>query len=75
MRLNVNVSETIDIVKKNSLCPEGANLNLGCETHVALASLKRVILSSTRSEWMDFFLAANKVGEKSKVIGETRRLK
>ncbi|RJP73307.1 MAG: methyltransferase domain-containing protein [Candidatus Abyssobacteria bacterium SURF_17] len=51
--------------------PEGANLGLGCGNPVALASLKEgeTILDLGSGAGFDCFLAANKVGEKGKVIG------
>jgi len=51
--------------------PEGANLSLGCGNPVALASLKEgeTILDLGSGAGLDCFLAANKVGEKGRVIG------
>jgi SAM-dependent methyltransferase len=51
--------------------PKGANLGLGCGNPVALASLKEgeVVLDLGSGAGFDSFLAANKVGEKGKVIG------
>jgi arsenite methyltransferase len=51
--------------------PDGANLGLGCGNPVALASLKEgdVVLDLGSGAGFDCFLAANKVGEKGKVIG------
>jgi SAM-dependent methyltransferase len=51
--------------------PEGANLGLGCGNPVALASLKagEIVLDLGSGAGLDCFLAANKVGEKGKVIG------
>lgn len=52
--------------------PEGANLGLGCGNPVALASLLRegeTVLDLGSGAGFDCFLAANKVGEKGKVIG------
>jgi len=51
--------------------PDGANLGLGCGNPVALASLKKgdIILDLGSGAGFDCFLAANKVGEKGKVIG------
>lgn len=67
-----NVSETIGYSKEelNSV-PEGANLNLGCGNPVALASLKEgeIVIDLGSGGGLDCFLAANKVGEKGKVIG------
>ena len=51
--------------------PEGANLGLGCGNPIALASLKKgeTILDLGSGAGLDCFLAANKVGEKGRVIG------
>ena len=51
--------------------PEGANLGLGCGDPVALASLREgeTVLDLGSGTGFDCFLAANKVGEKGKVIG------
>ena len=51
--------------------PEGSNLGLGCGNPVALASLKKgeTVLDLGSGAGFDCFLAANKVGEKGKVIG------
>jgi len=51
--------------------PKGANLGLGCGNPVALASLKEgeSVLDLGSGVGLDCFLAANKVGEKGKVIG------
>ncbi len=51
--------------------PEGANLGLGCGNPVALASLRQgeVVLDLGSGAGLDSFLAANKVGEKGRVIG------
>ncbi len=51
--------------------PEGANLGLGCGNPVALATLKEgeTVLDLGSGAGFDCFLAANKVGEKGKVIG------
>lgn len=51
--------------------PESANLGLGCGNPVALASLKEgeTVLDLGSGAGFDCFLAANKVGEKGKVIG------
>ena len=51
--------------------PEGANMGLGCGNPVALASLKEgeTVLDLGSGGGLDCFLAANKVGEKGKVIG------
>jgi len=51
--------------------PEGANLGLGCGNPVALASLSKgeTVLDLGAGAGFDCFLAANRVGEKGKVIG------
>lgn len=51
--------------------PEGANLGLGCGNPVALASLREgeTVLDLGAGAGFDCFLAAQKVGEKGKVIG------
>jgi len=54
-----------------SSVPEGAELSLGCGNPVALASLKKgdIVLDLGSGMGLDCFLAANKVGEKGRVIG------
>src|SRR4030043_433204 len=54
-----------------SSVPEGANLGFGCGNPVAIASLKEgeTVLDLGSGGGLDCFLAANKVGEKGKVIG------
>lgn len=51
--------------------PEGANLGLGCGNPVALASLKEgeTVLDLGSGAGFDSFLAAQKVGDKGRVIG------
>ena len=51
--------------------PEGANLGLGCGNPVALASLKEgeTVLDLGSGAGFDAFLAANRVGDKGRVIG------
>jgi arsenite methyltransferase len=51
--------------------PEGANLGLGCGNPIALASLKEgdIVLDLGSGAGFDCFLAAQKVGNKGKVIG------
>lgn len=51
--------------------PEGANLGLGCGNPVALASLREgeMVLDLGSGAGFDCFLAAQKVGEKGRVIG------
>jgi arsenite methyltransferase len=51
--------------------PDGANLGLGCGNPVALSELREgeTILDLGSGAGFDCFLAANKVGDKGKVIG------
>jgi len=51
--------------------PQGANLGLGCGNPVALASLREgeTVLDLGSGAGFDCFLAADKVGEKGRVIG------
>ena len=51
--------------------PEGADLGLGCGNPVAFASLKEgeTVLDLGSGAGLDCFLAANKVGQKGRVIG------
>lgn len=51
--------------------PEGANLGLGCGNPIALAALREgeTVLDLGSGGGFDCFLAAQKVGEKGKVIG------
>jgi len=51
--------------------PEGANLGLGCGNPTALASLKEgeIVVDLGSGAGIDCFLAANKVGDRGKVIG------
>lgn len=51
--------------------PEGTNLGLGCGNPVALASLKpgETVLDLGSGAGCDCFIAAQKVGEKGKIIG------
>jgi arsenite methyltransferase len=51
--------------------PEGANLGLGCGNPVALASIKEgeVVLDLGSGAGFDCFLAAQRVGNKGRVIG------
>jgi len=51
--------------------PEGANLGLGCGNPVALASLRKdeTVLDLGSGAGIDCFLAADRVGDKGKVIG------
>ena len=52
--------------------PEGANLGLGCGNPVALASLVEgeIVLDLGSGAGFDCFLAASRVGERGKVIGD-----
>jgi len=54
--------------------PKGANLGLGCGNPVALASLREgeVVLDLGSGAGFDCFLAAERVGEKGRVIGVDR---
>ena len=51
--------------------PDGANLGLGCGNPIALASLKEgeTVLDLGSGVGFDCFLAANKVGERGRIIG------
>jgi len=51
--------------------PEGANLGLGCGNPVAIASLREgdIVLDLGSGAGFDAFLAAQKIGEKGRVIG------
>lgn len=51
--------------------PEGANMGLGCGNPVALTSLEEgeIVLDLGSGGGFDCFLAANKVGQRGKVIG------
>lgn len=67
-----SISEKIGYTEEEiNAVPEGANLGLGCGNPVALASLKEgeVVLDLGSGAGFDCFLAADKVGEKGKVIG------
>ncbi len=72
------VTQAKDISKKvgysdfeMSAVPKGANLGFGCGNPVALASLKEgdVVLDLGSGAGFDAFLAAQRVGEKGRVIG------
>ena len=54
-----------------SAAPEGSNLGFGCGNPVAIASLKEgeTVLDLGSGAGLDAFLAAQKVGNKGKVIG------
>jgi len=58
-------------LKELKKIPESAIMGLGCGNPVALASLKKgeTVLDLGSGGGIDVFLAANKVGEKGKVIG------
>src|SRR4030043_2261 len=67
-----DISRNIGYTEKElKAAPEGANLGLGCGNPVALASLREgeAVLDLGSGAGFDCFLAANKVGEKGKVIG------
>ncbi len=67
-----DVSKSIGYTDEDiGVVPEGANLGLGCGNPIALASLKEgeTVLDLGSGAGFDCFLAANKVGEKGKVIG------
>ena len=66
------ISKTIGYSKEQmKSVPEESNLGLGCGNPTAIASLKKgeVVLDLGSGAGFDCFLAANKVGEKGKVIG------
>lgn len=66
--VSANIGYTKDEMQS---VPEGANLGLGCGNPTALAELKEgeTVLDLGSGAGFDCFLAAQKVGEKSKVIG------
>lgn len=67
-----SISEKIGYTETEiNAVPEGANLGLGCGNPTALASLKagEVVLDLGSGAGFDCFLAADKVGEKGRVIG------
>jgi len=67
-----DVSEQVGYSKEElDSVPEGSNLNLGCGNPVAMASIKEgeIVIDLGSGGGLDCFLAANKVGEKGKVIG------
>jgi ubiquinone/menaquinone biosynthesis C-methylase UbiE len=59
-----------DVAELESV-PEGATVSFGCGNPVAMASLKKgeTVVDLGSGGGLDCFLAANKVGEKGKVIG------
>lgn len=70
--LITEISKRIGYTEKDlQAVPEGANLGLGCGNPVALASLQEgnIVLDLGAGAGFDCFLAANKVGEKGRVIG------
>ncbi len=70
--LIVEISKRIGYTEKDlQTVPEGANLGLGCGNPVALASLQEgeIVLDLGAGAGFDCFLAANRVGEKGRVIG------
>lgn len=78
-KLNCCGSDSAKYISKNigyserelKSVPEGANLGLGCGNPVALASLKEgdIVLDLGSGAGFDCFLAANRVGNKGRVIG------
>jgi arsenite methyltransferase len=67
-----DISQSIGYTEEElKTIPEGANLGLGCGNPVALASLREgeTVLDLGSGAGLDCFLAANKVGEKGRVIG------
>jgi len=67
-----NVSETIGYsLEELGSVPEGADMNLGCGNPVALAILKEgeTVVDLGSGGGLDCFLAAERVGEKGRVIG------
>jgi ubiquinone/menaquinone biosynthesis C-methylase UbiE len=71
-RLQEKISREIGYTEEElGSLPEGANLGLGCGNPVALASLKEgeIVLDLGSGAGIDCFLAAQKVGEKGRVIG------
>jgi SAM-dependent methyltransferase len=66
------ISQSIGYTKEDvNSVPDGANLGLGCGNPIALASLKEgeTVLDLGSGAGFDCFLAANRVGEKGRVIG------
>lgn len=63
-RIGYNISELESV-------PEGATVSFGCGNPVAMASLKKgeTVVDLGSGGGLDCFLAANKVGEKGRVIG------
>ena len=72
INITKEISKGIGYTEKDmDSVPDGANLGLGCGNPVALASLKEgeVVLDLGSGAGFDCFLAANRVGDKGKVIG------
>jgi len=70
--LTQTVSKAIGYTEEElTSVPEGSNLGLGCGNPVALASLVEgeTVLDLGSGAGFDCFLAANRVGERGKVIG------
>lgn len=66
------ISKRIGYTERDlEIVPEGSNLGLGCGNPVALASLREgdIVLDLGAGAGFDCFLAANRVGEKGRVIG------
>jgi SAM-dependent methyltransferase len=67
-----DISQNIGYTKEElKTVPQGANLGLGCGNPLALASVKsgETVLDLGSGAGFDCFLAANRVGEKGRVIG------
>jgi len=71
-KLTTNIAKNIGYTEKElQAVPEGANLGLGCGNPVALSSLREgeTVIDLGSGAGFDCFLAAQRVGEKGKVIG------
>ena len=67
-----DISQNIGYTEEEmKAAPQGANLGLGCGNPLALASVKtgETVLDLGSGAGFDCFLAANRVGEKGRVIG------
>src|SRR4030066_929316 len=67
-----NISQQVGYSREElNAVPEGADLNLGCGTPVALASLKpgETVVDLGSGGGLDCFLAAKKVGPGGRVVG------
>ena len=67
-----DISRTIGYTNEQLMSvPDNSNLGLGCGNPTAIASLKEgeIVLDLGAGAGFDCFLAANKVGDKGKVIG------